>query len=271
MACGVQHSIHLWDEFRRSGVLAEHIDGSTPIPERDRILDQLAKGKIDVVCNAMVLVEGWDCPAVSCLVLARPTKSLGLYRQIIGRGLRPFPGKTECLILDHSGATFQHGFAEDPIDWVLSENDWAVNRKHALRGSGDGPGTLMSCPECSAAMTRGKPCGGCGWRPQRRGEAVEVIDGDLAQVSRSGTTQANVYAPDDKMKWHQQLLYIAREKGYKDGWAAMKAKEKFGHWPAAKPWALPPPIPPTDAVRSWVRSRQIAYAKAMDAQRRRAP
>jgi superfamily II DNA or RNA helicase len=101
-ATGVGHSRHIRDEFRRAGVLAEHLDGSTPTDERDRILAQLAAGQIDVVTNAMVLTEGWDSPSVSCLVLARPTKSLGLYRQMVGRVLRPAPGKTDALILDHA-------------------------------------------------------------------------------------------------------------------------------------------------------------------------
>lgn len=75
-ATGVAHSVHIRDEFRRAGVLAEHIDGgSTPIAERDRILAQLDSGSVEVVSNAMVLTEGWDCPAASCLVLARPTRS----------------------------------------------------------------------------------------------------------------------------------------------------------------------------------------------------
>jgi hypothetical protein len=69
---------------------------------------------VDVVCNAAVLTEGWDCPEISCLVLARPTRSLALYRQKVGRVLRPSPGKTDALILDHAGAVFEHGFVEEP-------------------------------------------------------------------------------------------------------------------------------------------------------------
>jgi superfamily II DNA or RNA helicase len=84
-ATGVAHSLHIRDEFRRAGVLAEHIDGTTPVEEREAILGRLAAGKVEIVCNAMVLTEGWDQPSVSCLVLARPTKSLGLCRQMVGR------------------------------------------------------------------------------------------------------------------------------------------------------------------------------------------
>jgi superfamily II DNA or RNA helicase len=95
-AVNVAHSVHIRDEFRRLGVLAEHIDGSTPLEERDAVLAKLAAGKIEIVTNCQVLTEGWNCPAVSCIVLARPTKSLGLFRQMIGRVLRPLPGKTDA-------------------------------------------------------------------------------------------------------------------------------------------------------------------------------
>jgi DNA repair protein RadD len=127
-ATGVQHSVHIRDEFRRAGVLAEHIDGTTPIEERDRILALLASGKVELVTNAMVLTEGWDCPSVSCLVLARPTKSLGLYRQMVGRVLRPAPGKSDALILDHAGAVFEHRLPEDPVEWSLGEDQRAVKQ-----------------------------------------------------------------------------------------------------------------------------------------------
>jgi len=109
-ACSVSHSVHIRDEFVRSGVRAEHIDGSTPKPERDASLARLASGAIDVVSNCMVLTEGWDLPAIGCCILARPTKMMGLYRQMIGRVLRPAPGKTDAIVLDHSGAVFRHGF-----------------------------------------------------------------------------------------------------------------------------------------------------------------
>lgn len=92
-AVNVAHSVHLRDEFRRAGVLAEHIDGTTPLGERNAILGRLSAGGIQVVCNCMVLTEGWDQAEVSCIVLARPTKQLGMHRQMIGRVLRPAPGE----------------------------------------------------------------------------------------------------------------------------------------------------------------------------------
>ena len=94
-ATSVAHSIHIRDEFLKAGVKAAHIDGTTPKPERDAILEQLATEELELVSNCQVLTEGWDCPPVSCIVLARPTKSFGLYLQMVGRGLRSYPDKTD--------------------------------------------------------------------------------------------------------------------------------------------------------------------------------
>jgi DNA repair protein RadD len=119
-ATGVRHSMHIAAEFRRAGVCAEHVDGSTPKDERDAILARLASGETTVVTNCMVLTEGFDLPVMGCIVLARPTRKMGLYRQMIGRGLRPAEGKVDCTVLDHAGAVFVHGFPDDPVEWTLS-------------------------------------------------------------------------------------------------------------------------------------------------------
>jgi DNA repair protein RadD len=258
-ATGVAHSVHLRDEFRRAGVLAEHIDGGTPIEERDAILAKLAAGTVEIVCNAMVLTEGWDCPEVSCIILARPTKSLGLYRQMVGRVLRPASGKTDALILDHAGAVFGHGFPDDPISWTLHEDGRAENRAHAARGTYNAP-ALTTCPECTAVRFQGKPCVVCGWRPRQKPKPVVVADGDLGQVARNRTVAAPAF---DQRRFYAMLLHIAAERGYQRGWAAHKFKEKFGGWPS---WRYVDPLPPDDATRAWVRSRAIAYAKAMQKQ-----
>jgi superfamily II DNA or RNA helicase len=260
-ATGVAHSVHLRDEFRRAGVMAEHLDGRTPPDERDAILARLDRGEAEVVCNAMVLTEGWDQPAVGCLVLARPTKSLGLYRQMVGRVLRPLPGKTEALILDHAGAVFQHGFPDDPIQWTLSEDRRADNPAHRARGEYRAP-QLATCPECKAVKFEGRPCPVCGWQPRPKAEPVAIRNGELGQVDRSRRAAAPQHDADARDRFHRGLVWIAAERGYKSGWVAHKFKEKFGTWP---PRHHGDPLPPDDALRRWVRSRQIAFAKARQA------
>ena len=257
-AVDVAHSVHIRDEFRRSNVLAEHIDGKTPVEERDAILTKLAADKIEIVTNCQVLTEGWDCPEVSCIVLARPTKSLGLYRQMVGRVLRPLPGKSDALILDHSGAVFQHGFAEDPIAWELSQDRRAENRTHSARGTYKAP-ALTTCPECSAVRFEGRPCPVCNWRPAPRAKPVEVAEGDLGWVARNRRTNADNFSVDDQQRFHRELTWIANERGYKPGWVAHKFREKFGAWPTCSV----DPAQPSAATIGWVRSRQIAYAKSL--------
>ena len=247
-ATNVSHSVHIRDEFRNSGVICEHLDGSTPVEDRDAILSRLARGEVEIVTNCAVLTEGWDCPSVSCLVLARPTKSIGLYRQMVGRCLRPSPGKDHALILDHAGATFAHGFAEDDVVWTLQEDDKAVNVSHARRGSSPGMPKLVQCPECMAVMFEGRGCQSCGWRPRPRAQAVNVRDGVLGEVGRDREAHAK---PENRRLFYCRLLWIARDRSYREGWAAHQYKRKFGAWPKWKGLA---PITPDDATRAWVRS-----------------
>jgi len=94
--------------FRETGVAAEALDGTTPTGERRAILARFHGGETRVVANCAVLTEGFDEPTVDCIVIARPTRSRGLYQQMIGRGTRRAPGKGDCLILDVVGATNRH-------------------------------------------------------------------------------------------------------------------------------------------------------------------
>ena len=257
-ATGVKHSIAIRDEFRAQGVLAEHLDGKTPRDERDEILRRLATGEIQVVSNCAVLTEGWDQPSVSCLILARPTRQLGLFRQMVGRVLRIHPGKDKALILDHAGATFDHGFVDDPIYWPLHSDDYAVNQAHAARKEQHHRG-LTTCPECSAVRNEGDPCHACGWKPTPKPKHVEFADGDLGLVQRDKSVHGLRY---DELLFYQQLMHIAKARGRQPGYAAHKFKEKFGHFPP-RAWNRMAPLPAEPAVVSWARSRDIAYAKAM--------
>lgn len=95
----------LADEFRAVGVSVGEVYGSTSHAERATIYTDLAAGRVRVLVSVMVTTEGWDCPPVSCILMARPTRLPGLYQQIVGRGLRPAPRKSDCLVLDVVGAS----------------------------------------------------------------------------------------------------------------------------------------------------------------------
>ena len=261
-AVNVQHSLHIRDEFIKSGVRAAHVDGSMPKSDRDAVLARLASGDLDVITNCMVLTEGWDMPEVSCCILARPTRKMGLYRQMVGRVLRPAPGKFNAIVLDHSGAVFRHGFIEDRVDWTLDPEKRSTSPTHAARLERGYCQRMLECTKCRSIRIAGEACQHCGFLPQRPPKAIVFAEGDLALVDRQRRAAQAISDPNERMRWHGMLTHIAIEHGYKGGWISHKFKEKFGTWPATR---SAQPMQPTPEVLSWVRSRNIAYAKAKQA------
>lgn len=125
--------------IRAHGITAEAIDGATPLEERRDILRRFSSGEIRVLVNCQLLTEGFDMPSVDCIVLARPTKSRGLYAQMVGRGTRRHPGKDDLLVLDLAGATGRHDLASAASLFGLDDGELvdgeeitrAVGRKRA--------------------------------------------------------------------------------------------------------------------------------------------
>jgi superfamily II DNA or RNA helicase len=139
-------SIEQAEAFREQGVTAVHIDGTTPPAERRALLDAYRAGEIDVLCNCGLFTEGTDLPTTACIILGRPTKSAELYQQMVGRGLRLAPGKTDCVVLDVTGVTGRHklatiaslaggGMADDeetvPDDLLMYEDEEAPRTETA--------------------------------------------------------------------------------------------------------------------------------------------
>jgi DNA repair protein RadD len=132
---GVAHARHVCDAIRERGISCETVTGDTPGPERDAILAAFKAGRLRCVTNANVLTTGFDAPGVDLIALLRPTKSVGLYVQMVGRGTRLAEGKDDCLVLDFAGNTARHG----PIDTV-------DGRKKEKEEPGEAP--IKVCPEC---------------------------------------------------------------------------------------------------------------------------
>lgn len=118
-AVSVKHSQALAEAFAARGVRAAHLDGRAKPKARSAMLEALAEGDVDVLCNVELFTEGWDCPPVSCVVMARPTQSLTLYLQCVGRGMRPHRGKRDLVILDHAGNIQRHGYPDQPRLWSI--------------------------------------------------------------------------------------------------------------------------------------------------------
>lgn len=110
------------------GLSAAEVNGNSP--DRDQILKDFADGKYQVLCNSMLLTEGWDCPSVDCVVVLRPTKSRALYVQMVGRGLRLHPGKEDCLLLDFLWMTARHDLVHPAH--ILAQSEEVANRATEL-------------------------------------------------------------------------------------------------------------------------------------------
>ncbi len=112
-----KHSDHICQEYREAGINIVRIDSKTPKDERKLYVERFKKGLIDIIVNVDIFSEGFDCPDIEFIQLARPTKSLVKYLQQVGRGLRPTAGKSICLILDNVGLHFQFGLPNSERNW----------------------------------------------------------------------------------------------------------------------------------------------------------
>jgi DNA repair protein RadD len=261
-ATNVGHSVHIRDEFISAGIVCEHIDGKTPLEEREEALARFGAKEVRVLTNCAVFTEGWDVPDIGTVTVARPTKSFGLLWQMIGRGRRPAPGKKDLIVLDHGGHFPKMGMPDDRIEWTLDPDMTAARNKEQEKREAIGT-KILECSQCGTLSEGGKPCPCCGFLPKPKPTIVIPREGDLVELSRAKPSQPT-QQDADKALWHAMLVSIGREKGYAAGWAAHKFKEKFGHWP---PRASPQPVVPSPECRAWIRSRNIAWAKAQEKRR----
>jgi superfamily II DNA or RNA helicase len=263
------HAMKLEEQFKKVGVKTAYIDMYVEVADRDKIGEQLRDGKVQVVFNVNCLTTGTDWPWVSCLILARPTKSPWTYVQIIGRGLRTFAGKDDCLILDHSDTTVRLGFVTDVYFDELDDGSdkRAKARKKEREEAGEPlPDECLCCGAIKSAKVR--KCPACGYEAKPKSD-IEFQNGELKEIT-SGAASKIKADKNTKQLWWSMLLQIAHERGYKQGWAANKYREKFQVWPRGLDDYR---IHPNAEVSNWVLSKQIAWAKrreADDAHRRAA-
>jgi superfamily II DNA or RNA helicase len=253
------HAAKLADQFAAAGVPTAYIDANTPREERERIGRQLEAGTVKVVVNIGTLTTGidWD---VRCLILARPTKSEMLFVQIIGRALRTAIGKDHALILDHSDTHLRLGMVTD-IDHDELDDGRPLDKSARKRKEKLQP-LPRECKACTglipAAMSECPCCGAVNSRPTK----VRVEDGELTEISRPGAVKpksiTDQVRDQGKRAVYAQLLWVCEEKGRQLGWAGHVYKDLYGLWPQglSKTFA----VEPTPLVRSWLKSRDIAFA-----------
>jgi superfamily II DNA or RNA helicase len=161
--------------------------------------------------NSDLFGEGFDVPAIEAAILLRPTQSLSLYLQQVGRALRPSPGKTEAIILDHAGNSIKHGLPDDLREWSLADRE-KRNRAEQAEVA------VRQCEECFYVYRPAPACPCCGHVPPVKVREIEVIEGTLEEV-RQERERANNRREVGKAETLDDFLKIARERGYKPGWA----------------------------------------------------
>lgn len=257
-AVNVAHSMNLCDEFQKIGVAAEHLDGNTGTDERHQILERLRSGETQVLCNCEVMTYGVDFPPVSCIVLAKPTKSIARYFQMVGRGLRTYPGKVDCLVLDHAKAVENIGFVDDPMPWSLDGKDKIQNRIASERQLPD----EITCGDCGTTFRPAPICPNCGAEQGRRyAKAIEAHDAELREIDRQRKlADAKQWSVEDRRRFFAELRHIAEDRGYSPGWAAHQYKNKLGTWPNEVRDV--DPTEPSLETLAYVRSQLIRFAKS---------
>lgn len=139
-AINIVHAKHICAEYKKAGYVAVSIDSKTPAAERKDLVDKFRKGEIDIIVNVDIFSEGFDCPDIEFIQLARPTRSLVKYLQQVGRGLRITGNKQECIILDNVGMYSRFGLPDARRHWRHHFLGHDVDEEEPKRGSSKGTG-----------------------------------------------------------------------------------------------------------------------------------
>jgi len=219
-ATGVEASKRLAQAFRDVGVNACHVDAETPGGDRQRIVRDLGSGALTIACNVELFTYGLDVPRVSCVSLARPTQSLALHLQMIGRGLRPAPGKDILTVLDHSSNTMRHDLPDVPREWSLT----GVVRR---RPTEQAPGLRLPCPVCFAVSPASAVvCVLCGAFFPKKPRIVLERPGELREVTLA--SRAGRFDPEMRARMLAKWIRDGRERGYAGTRAGIIFRRVFG-------------------------------------------
>ena len=206
-AVSVDHSRHVAEQFNAAGIPAAHVDGSMDTGTRDAIVSEFAAGDIKVLSNADLFGEGFDVPAVEAVILLRPTQSLSLHLQQIGRALRPAEGKPYAIILDHAGNAMRHGLPDDEREWSLED------RAKKKRGeTSEVP--VKQCPECFRVHMPAPECPSCGHAYTVQAREIEQVEGTLEAIDLDAI-RARKRMELKSARTLDQLIQLGRERQYK--------------------------------------------------------
>lgn len=237
------HARHVADEFNRAGIRTEVLDGQVETNDRKAMVARLASGQTQNIVSCEIINEGFDLPVCAVAILLRPTASLGLHLQQIGRVLRPVyapgadletregrlhaiatGGKPFAYILDHVG-NLRHGRAEIVRDWSLEGADARKKRKRLEEAAL----ANRQCPSCFSITAPAPKCPCCGYLYTVKERQLKQVDGSLTELTAAqldalyleGLAKKRARQAQGKAQTLDQLIAYGRTKGMKnpEGWA----------------------------------------------------
>jgi len=262
-SCGVAHGADLAKKFNESGVNAVQISADDADEYRAEVLADFARPDTDirVLISVSILSRGFDQTDVEHVILARPLKkSFSEHVQMVGRGARSHPDKSTleknfAVIQDNSGnwLRFKESwdeFYENGVQELTGEQD-KTPRKEPTKKEKE----AAKCPKCGHVWT-GDICSHCG-NERVRNSGVLAVAGEMTELTL--VPKKEKFSAEYKASFYAQLMGWAIANNKKPGMAFYKYKEKFGVQPSME---KPEPMPPGPEVLSWIRSRNIAWAKS---------
>ena len=192
------------------------------MPDRAERIASFRSGQTQVLFNVDLLSTGYDDPGISAGIFLRPTGSLALYIQMVGRFLRIAEGKQNAIILDHVGNTARHGLVDEDREWTL---DGRPKRK-----PGEATPATRQCIECYAVHRPAPVCPCCGYTYQTKAREIEERDGELVELTsatvKPRVTKVDLQAMIRAAKTYPDLKDLGERLGYKPTWASFIQKRR---------------------------------------------
>lgn len=232
MCVTIKHAEHVCEQYIASGVAAAQIDGVMTTADRQKVLADFAAGKILVICNVQLLIEGVDIPSIEVVQWLRPTQSLIVFMQGNGRGLRPSDGKEKLIVLDHVGNVERHGMLCDDREWSL-EGRKAGKRK---KKDEEPDVNIQQCKHCYAVFRPGpENCPHCGKPIEKKAaRQLEEVDGELVKIDMERFRKEQ-RKEQGSARTLQDLVALGLRRGMAKAsqWAAITAAARAGQKPTA--------------------------------------
>jgi superfamily II DNA or RNA helicase len=252
---GVDHGRDLERQFKEQGFNFVAISYKEDDEFKAQTIEEFSKPDSDIhgLIATDILTRGFDVPDVMIGVSARPfSKSFSSHVQQMGRVMRPFEGKKFGVWLDHSGNYLRFRKDWDKLfsDGVTDLDDSGEKTKKELT---EKEKAAAKCPACGSLwIWTSHICGECGH--QKRLKQVIAVAGELHELGMTGRQTLT-----QNQTFYSELLYYAKIRAYKDGWAAFKYKEKYGYWPNGLQKTT---HPTSNETVNFIKSRNIAWSKS---------